>query len=246
MYHQGSKYDGAAVSFTRNSFKTTREMDISMSSPILGGFQAPHLIRATRAACFTMLRSLLPALPQTWNVRLLPDHQPQLEVETVVTLPITVTNLVTELTSFLLILSPYLDLLDQTGVTAVTGGPLPAIQHVVTPDDSSRPAQRSCATDVRPPSRHPSLPVPGTFALRKARSLIGVDAPPNKPPWRPWSEKGGIFSHADYERRRVKSTLSPRRTVCWRWSKSRRDPVWLTRRSLYLFGSRLASSPPPK
>lgn len=81
----------------------------------------------TRAACFAMLRPLLPALPQTWNVRLLPDHQPQLEVETVVTLPITVTNLVTELTSFLLILSPYLDLLDQTGVTAVTGGPVSTI-----------------------------------------------------------------------------------------------------------------------
>jgi len=66
-----------------------------------------------------MLRRLLLCLPETWSIRLLPDHQPQLEVETVVGLPITVTNLVTELTLFLLALSPHLDLLDMTGVTAV-------------------------------------------------------------------------------------------------------------------------------
>jgi hypothetical protein len=75
---------------------------------------------ATRVACFTMLRNLLSALPETWSARLLPDHQPQLEVETTVTLPITVTNLVTELTLFLLMLTPYLDLMDQAGVGLVT------------------------------------------------------------------------------------------------------------------------------
>jgi hypothetical protein len=74
---------------------------------------------AIRAACFTMLRNLLSALPETWSARLLPDHQPQLEVETIVALPITVTNLVTELTLFLLVLSPYLDLMDQAGVGLV-------------------------------------------------------------------------------------------------------------------------------
>jgi len=73
----------------------------------------------TRVACFTMLRNVLSALPDAWTVRLLPDHQPQLEVETMVTLPITVTNLVTELTLFVLILSPYLDLMDQAGVGLV-------------------------------------------------------------------------------------------------------------------------------
>jgi hypothetical protein len=66
-----------------------------------------------------MLRGLLGALPPTWNARLLPDHQPELEVETTVTLPIKVTNLVAELTIFLIILSPYLDLLDRAGVTLV-------------------------------------------------------------------------------------------------------------------------------
>jgi hypothetical protein len=66
-----------------------------------------------------MLRSLLGALPPTWTARILPDHQPELEVETTVTLPIKVTNLVAELTIFLIILSPYLDLMDRAGVTLV-------------------------------------------------------------------------------------------------------------------------------
>jgi hypothetical protein len=76
---------------------------------------------AIRVACFTILRSLLTAMPKAWSVRLLPDHQPELEVEAVVGLPITVTNLVTELAAFLLVLSPFLDLLDQAGVTVVSG-----------------------------------------------------------------------------------------------------------------------------
>ncbi len=75
---------------------------------------------ATRVACFKMLRKVLGALPDTWTPRLLPDHQPQLEVETSVTLPITVTNLVTELTLFLLALSPYLELMDQAGLGRVS------------------------------------------------------------------------------------------------------------------------------
>ena len=71
---------------------------------------------AIRAACFRVLRHLLSALPDTWSARLLPDHQQQLEVETIVALPITVTNLVTELTLFLLALTPYLELMDQAGL----------------------------------------------------------------------------------------------------------------------------------
>jgi hypothetical protein len=78
---------------------------------------------AIRVACFTMLRDLLDDLPTTWTVRLPPDHQPQLEVEATVGLPITVTNLVTELALFLLVLSPYLDLMDQAGVRIVAENP---------------------------------------------------------------------------------------------------------------------------
>jgi hypothetical protein len=72
-----------------------------------------------RVGCLAMLRNLLGALPPAWSARLLPDHQPELEVETFVALPITVTNLVTELTMFLIVLSPYLDLMDRAGVTLV-------------------------------------------------------------------------------------------------------------------------------
>jgi hypothetical protein len=74
-----------------------------------------------------MLRSLLGELPPAWSARLLPDHQPQLEVETIVTLPITVTNLVAELALFLIVLSPYLDLMDKAGVTIVTSLAEPAL-----------------------------------------------------------------------------------------------------------------------
>ena len=69
---------------------------------ILGRIPSTASDPAIRAACFTMLRNLLSALPETWSARLLPDHQPQMEVETSVDLPITVTNLVVELTLFLL------------------------------------------------------------------------------------------------------------------------------------------------
>ena len=82
----------------------------------------------TRAACFAMVRSLSNALPPTWRARLLPDHQPQLEVESTVALPISVTNLVVELTLFLLNLAPYLDLMDRAGVSLVAAlpGPTPS------------------------------------------------------------------------------------------------------------------------
>jgi hypothetical protein len=74
---------------------------------------------ATRAACLTTLQGLSGALPRQWRARLLPDHQPQLEVNSTVMLPITITNLVAELALFLLTLSPYLDLMDRAGVTLV-------------------------------------------------------------------------------------------------------------------------------
>jgi hypothetical protein len=84
---------------------------------------------AIRIACFSMLRSLLNALPAAWSVRLLPDHQPRLEVESVVSLPITVTNLVADLAVFLLLLSPYLDLMDQAGVEVLAAGREATVVH---------------------------------------------------------------------------------------------------------------------
>jgi hypothetical protein len=74
-----------------------------------------------RVACFAVLRGMAAELPEAWTVRLLPDHQPQLEVEAAVALPITVTNLVTELVSFLLEASPFYDLMDQAGAGLIAG-----------------------------------------------------------------------------------------------------------------------------
>ena len=79
----------------------------------------------TRAACLATLRGVLTSMPKAWAVRLRPDHQPRLEVRTTVALPITVTNLVTELTVFLLMLSPYLELMDSAGVEVVAESSVP-------------------------------------------------------------------------------------------------------------------------
>ncbi len=79
-----------------------------------------------RGACFVMLRGLLNALPQACVARLLPDHQSQREVEFLVTLPITVTTLLAELTLFLLALSPYLEVMDRAGVSVTASSSSPA------------------------------------------------------------------------------------------------------------------------
>ena len=86
---------------------------------ILGRIPSTAPEPSSRLASLRTLRGLAEALPDTWTIRLLPDYQPRLDVETEIELPITVTNLVTELTTFLLALSPYLDLMDQAGVQPV-------------------------------------------------------------------------------------------------------------------------------
>jgi hypothetical protein len=78
---------------------------------------------AKRAACLAMLRTRSATLPKAWVVRLLPDHQPRLEVQTTIALPITVTNMVTELALFLLRLSHYLDLMDSAGFQVIIPPP---------------------------------------------------------------------------------------------------------------------------
>lgn len=68
-----------------------------------------------RVVCLEMMRNLPGAVPAAWKIRLLPDHRPQMEYDTVLVLPVTAANLVTELTAFLLDLEPYLDLMDESG-----------------------------------------------------------------------------------------------------------------------------------
>ena len=70
-----------------------------------------------RPQSFASLRAVRRDLPDAWQIQLLPDHSALLEADVAITLPITAIGLVTELTRFLLFLSPYLDLLDEGGVT---------------------------------------------------------------------------------------------------------------------------------
>jgi hypothetical protein len=71
-----------------------------------------------RPQSFAVVRALNRALPSDWRVRLLADHSVLLETSAAVGLPVTATSLLTEITRFLLELDPYLDLLDEVGLTA--------------------------------------------------------------------------------------------------------------------------------
>lgn len=73
---------------------------------------------AARARSFALVRWLSRAMPARWQLRLAPDHRIWLEAETPVGLPITAAALLTQITCFALELGPYLDLLDEAGVSA--------------------------------------------------------------------------------------------------------------------------------
>ena len=73
-----------------------------------------------RPLSFASLRAVQRGLPSAWQVRLLPNHSALLEAEAGIALPINAIGLVTEITCFLLTLAPYLDLLDDGGVSPGT------------------------------------------------------------------------------------------------------------------------------
>jgi hypothetical protein len=74
-----------------------------------------------RPRSFAALRWLPRSVPADWRVSLLADHCVWLETETRIALPITAAALITEITQFLLVLAPYLDLLDEEGLSALGG-----------------------------------------------------------------------------------------------------------------------------
>ena len=82
-----------------------------------------------RPQSFAVVRALNRALPPAWRVQLLADHSVLLETSAAVGLPVATTSLLTEITRFLLELDPYLDLLDEAGLTA--SDPAPADPSVV-------------------------------------------------------------------------------------------------------------------
>jgi hypothetical protein len=75
-----------------------------------------------RTQSFQLLHLLPRVLPGPWRVVLLPDHRVQLEANSQVVLPITATDLLVELTRFLLELAPYLDVLDEAGIAGTGAG----------------------------------------------------------------------------------------------------------------------------
>lgn len=78
-----------------------------------------------RREILSTLTRLPLVLPPGWTAQLAADHRLVLSTRTTLTMPSTVTELVTALTSFLLDLGPYLELLDEAGLTVagrVAGG----------------------------------------------------------------------------------------------------------------------------
>lgn len=70
-----------------------------------------------RPRSFALLHWLERAVPSNWRVVLLADHRVWLETEPRVELPITAASLITEITRFALDLAPYLELMDEAGLT---------------------------------------------------------------------------------------------------------------------------------
>jgi hypothetical protein len=73
---------------------------------------------ALRSRSFALLHWLPRSVPLGWRAFLLADHRVCLETEARIALPITAAAMITEVTRFLLTLAPYLDLLDEAGLTA--------------------------------------------------------------------------------------------------------------------------------
>lgn len=75
----------------------------------------------TRRRAFTVLRQLPALLPESWRMRLLADHRIGLEAYLPIALPAGAATLIAELAQFLLMIAPYLDVLDEAGMGAIAG-----------------------------------------------------------------------------------------------------------------------------
>jgi hypothetical protein len=69
----------------------------------------------SRARGFGLLRILQHGLPAGWRVQLRADHQVILVVDDRLTVPFTATGLLVRITSLILALAPYFELLDEVG-----------------------------------------------------------------------------------------------------------------------------------
>jgi hypothetical protein len=79
--------------------------------PSTGRAEAPGTV--PRQIAFATLRALPAALPEGWRLALRPDHRIFAEAQLPIDLPVGAAELLTDLTLFLLRLSPFLDLLEE-------------------------------------------------------------------------------------------------------------------------------------
>jgi hypothetical protein len=69
-----------------------------------------------RADALTLLRALIPVVPSTVQLRLLPDYRLQLEAEVALAWPATAAALIAPIVATLFRIAPVLDLLEEEGV----------------------------------------------------------------------------------------------------------------------------------
>ncbi len=72
-----------------------------------------------RERVFSVLRFLQKSIPPGWQLRLLVDHRVRVDAEEPLEWPTTAAGLMISVTLFLLTLAPYLDLLDETGLSGI-------------------------------------------------------------------------------------------------------------------------------
>ena len=66
---------------------------------------------------FALFHWLAKCVPPSWRVNLMADHRVWMEMDRPVGLPITAAGLITEITCFVLELAPYVELMDDVGLT---------------------------------------------------------------------------------------------------------------------------------
>jgi hypothetical protein len=97
-------------------------LDLSSRIGRVPSTAGPTPSAANRATILDVLRQLPRLLPTGWRMRLMPDHSVLVEAQTELILPVSAISLVTEMSLFLLSLTPYLDVLDAEGFGATADG----------------------------------------------------------------------------------------------------------------------------
>jgi hypothetical protein len=103
-----------------------------------------------RPRSFDLVRWLERSVPAGWRVCLLADHRVWLETERQIAMPITAAALMTEITCFLLDLEPFIDLLDESGLTVPIATALTQAAAVMPPDGGPAVVAATASGATRP------------------------------------------------------------------------------------------------